>query len=100
MTPQLSTAGLQVEICAGDARVSSAMRECNFKGKEFDVSWPRMLGFCRLMLLNSILEGALFNVLGVLKKVEQSRLGKWPRGPEGRLLLELRTPIVSQHKVS
>lgn len=100
MRPQLSTAGLQVEICAGDARVSSAMRECNFKGKEFDVSWPRMLGFCRLMLLNSILEGALFNVLGVLKKVEQSRLGKWSGGPEGRLLLELRTPIVSQHMVS
>ena len=89
-----------MEICAGDARVSSAMRECNFKGKEFDVSWPRMLGFCRLMLLNSILEGALFNVLGVLKKVEQSRLGKWSGGPEGRLLLELRTPIVSQHMVS
>ena len=100
MTPRLGTAGLQVEICAGDARVSSAMRECDFKGKEFDVSWPRMLGFCRLMLLNSILEGAIFNVLGVLKEVEQSRLGKWSGGPECRLLLELRALRVSQQMFS
>ena len=32
-------AGSKVELCAGDAKVSSALRQCGFMGKEFDVSW-------------------------------------------------------------
>lgn len=33
----------QVELCAGDAAVSSALRDCGFSGKEFDVAWPGLL---------------------------------------------------------
>ena len=33
----------QVELCAGDGAVSSALRDCGFAGKEFDVAWPGLL---------------------------------------------------------
>lgn len=44
LKPEHSAAGTKVEICAGDAKVSCALRQCGLVGKEFDVSWQTMFG--------------------------------------------------------
>ena len=58
----------QVELCAGDAAVSSALRDCGFSGKEFDVAWLEL--FSRFSI-----EAMGLNALAMLKFISHTKLG-------------------------